>query len=187
MIRNTDLVSYLPPFLADIRELKAALEAEDPEFELVWKAADKILSNEFIQTADENGISRFEAMLRLYPQSDDTLEVRRARVMAAWYSNLPYTYRLLIKKLSILCGGTDFSVTKKYGSYCISVITHLKSYDQIAELKDMLNKMLPANMIVNLYNSIAVKIGGSAVIYTGLRLSGRHKKIKTEVKIYGME
>ena len=38
MIREVDLVSYLPPFLAEYRELKAALEAEDPEFALVWRA-----------------------------------------------------------------------------------------------------------------------------------------------------
>ena len=51
MIREVDLVSMLPPFLAEYRELRAALEAENPEFVLVWRAADRVLRNEFIATA----------------------------------------------------------------------------------------------------------------------------------------
>ena len=60
MIRKVDLVSYLPPFMAGYREVNIALAAEDPEFVLVWKGTDRVLSNEFITTADEYGIARFE-------------------------------------------------------------------------------------------------------------------------------
>ena len=56
MIREVDLVSYLPPFLAEYQETNLTLTAENPEFALVWKAADRVLTNEFIVTADEYGI-----------------------------------------------------------------------------------------------------------------------------------
>ena len=58
MIREVDLVSCLPPFMAEYKEIHTALTAEDPEFVLVWKAADRTLRNEFIATADEYGISK---------------------------------------------------------------------------------------------------------------------------------
>ena len=58
MIREVDLVSYLPPFMQTYKEPVAALEAENPEFQIGWKATDKVLKNRFISTADEYGISR---------------------------------------------------------------------------------------------------------------------------------
>ena len=84
MIREVDLVSYLPPFMAKYREPAAALEAEDPEFLLAWSAADRILNNRFLSTADEYGISRFEKMLKIYPDKADDIETRRTRVLLRW-------------------------------------------------------------------------------------------------------
>ena len=103
MIREVDLVSYLPPFLAGYRELREALAAENPEFALAWDAADRALRNEFIDTADEYGIARFEGMLGILSSRGDALEDRRARVRSRWFTALPYTYRMLCRD-----GGKDF-------------------------------------------------------------------------------
>ena len=91
MTREIDLVSYLPPFLAEFKEIAVTLEAENPEFVLVWNAAERVLKNEFIETADEYGISRFEKLLHIFPSTEDTLESRRARVQIRWFSSIPYT------------------------------------------------------------------------------------------------
>lgn len=45
MIREVDLVSYLPPFLAEFKENTVALEAENPEFRLVWEGTDRVLKS----------------------------------------------------------------------------------------------------------------------------------------------
>ena len=75
MIREVDLVSYLPPYLQQYnQETVAALEAENPEFRLIWEASDRVLYNEFIATADEYGISRFEKILNILPSKEDALE-----------------------------------------------------------------------------------------------------------------
>ena len=89
MIREMDLVSYLPVFMHNYREPAAALEAENEEFEIVWDTADRVLRNRFIETADEYGISRFEAMLGIYPSEEDTLELRRERVRSKWFDRIP--------------------------------------------------------------------------------------------------
>ena len=181
------LRTYLPPHLAEYKEIKAALEAEDPEFAIVWNGADRILRNEFIATADESGIERFEKLLGLLPYEDDDLESRRARVQVNWFSTLPYTVKMLIRKLTVLCGGDDFRITKKFGKYTIMVTTHLRQYSQLLSLREVLNGMIPANMLIESDNSIIVKADGSAKIYTGLRLKGKHSIIRAEVKNYGME
>ena len=87
--RKVDLVSYLPPFVAEYKEINATLTAENPEFEIAWDAANRVLYNEFIATADEYGISKFEKILNIFPSVEDTLESRRARVAARWFTSIP--------------------------------------------------------------------------------------------------
>ena len=96
MIRQVDLVSYLPPFMKAYKEPVAALDAENPEFYLMWSAVDRVLRNRFIETADEYGLSRYEKMLGIYPSAEDTLESRRSRVRSKWFNKIPYTMKTLL-------------------------------------------------------------------------------------------
>lgn len=187
MKREVDLVSYLPPFMAEYGEINAVLTAENPEFEAAWRAADSVLYNEFISTADEDGIARFEKMTGVLPSQGDTLEIRRARVMSKWLSRLPYTMKMLITQLQILCGGDDFTVKRKFEGYQIDITTHLREYSQVVELGKLLGEMIPANIKIVSLNITAIKADGAAVVYSGFKLWGKHKKIKTEVKNYGLE
>ena len=107
MIREVDLVSYLPEFMQSYTEPVAALEGENPEFDIMWKAVDRVLCNRFIATADEYGISRFEKMLGIHPANEDTLESRRSRVHSKWFNRIPYTWKTLLQKLIVLCSDTD--------------------------------------------------------------------------------
>lgn len=155
MIREVDLVSYLPPFMTTYKEPVAALEAENPEFYLVWTATDKVLKNRFISTADEYGISRFEKMLGIYPSAEDTLESRRSRVQSRWFNTMPYTMRTLLSKLQVLCGDTDFTLTHNFDvGYTLTLQTNLEKYGQVEELEEILSSMLPENIVVESLNVI---------------------------------
>lgn len=155
MIREVDLVSYLPPFMQGYKELTSALEAESPEFCVMWKAVEKVLKNRFISTADEYGISRFEKLLGIYPQSDDTLESRRSRVQSKWFSKLPYTLRILLQKLVVLCGNTDFKLTYDFDTgYTLTVETGLELFGQVEELEEILDTLLPCNIVASTRNTI---------------------------------
>ena len=150
MIREVDLVSYLPPFLAEFKEIAVALEAENPEFVLAWNATERILKNEFIETSDEYGISRFEKILNIFPNEKDTLENRRKRIIIKWFNMTPYTIRMLKKQLSIICGENNFLLFVKHNDYLIYV--RLLSIDDnaLSEVKEILNKMIPVNMVINI-------------------------------------
>lgn len=168
MTREVDLVSYLPPFLAEFKEISVALEAENPEFVLVWKAAERVLQNEFIESADEYGISRFEKILNILPSTDDTLESRRARVQARWFSTIPYTMKIFIAKLVALCGDSDFTITKEYQNYRIEILTNLELFGQVEELERIIDSMIPCNMIVISVNEIPCDAAGFAFIAGGV-------------------
>lgn len=162
MIREVDLVSYLPRFVAEYQELNAALEAENREFVLVWKAADRVLQNQFIESADEFGISRFEKILHILPAAEDTMESRRAKVRARWFDKIPYTLKMLIEKLTALCGSTDFIITKDYADYRITIQTSLDLFLQVEELERIVREMMPCNMKARLQNQVTCSASGGA-------------------------
>lgn len=168
MIRDVDFVDYyLPPFMQKYKEPVAAMKAEEPEFQIVWKAVDRILYNHFISTADEYGISRFEKMLGIYPSSEDTLESRRSRVQSKWFNTVPYTMKVLLQKLTVLCGHTDFTLTNNFKEgYTLSLVTDLELFGQVEELEYIINTMIPENIVVVSQNSIPCNIKG-AVLFGG--------------------
>ena len=143
MIRQVDLVSYLPPYLQAYREQVAALAAENPEFLLIWDAVDKVLYNHFICTADEYGISRYEKILGIRPTEDDNLESRRSRVQIQWVNLVPYTMRTFVQKLKVLCGDTSYAVSGNFKeTYELSVITDLENVGQVDELNNLFQEIL---------------------------------------------
>ena len=167
MIRDVDLVSYLPPFMQTYKEPVAALEAENPEFQIIWKATDRVLYNRFISTADEYGRSRVEKMLGINPTSEETLESRRSRVQSKWFNKIPYTMRVLLQKLTVLCGNTDFSLTHDFKvGYTLTLETDLELYGQVEELEYIINSMIPENIVVVSKNSIPCNVKG-AVLFGG--------------------
>lgn len=168
MIRNVDLVSYLPPIMAEFQEYRATLEAENPEFVIIWNATDQVLQNEFIATADEYGISRFEQILNILPSKEDTLESRRSRVQTRWFNTIPYTLKALLSKLIALCGENNFTVVKDYDHYKISIFTDLELFGQAEELDFTLDTMIPCNMIVVSRNNIPCSASGFALICGGV-------------------
>ncbi len=167
-MREIDLVSYLPPFMAEFKEITAALEAENPEFALVWNAADRVLQNGFIETADESGIARFENILKILPSTEDTLESRRARVQSRWFSTVPYTLKAFAAKLAALCGDSDFTITKKYQNYRLEIFTNLEMFGQAEELEEIFNSLLPCNMAVEAVNKIWCAAAGKALAAGGV-------------------
>lgn len=155
MIRQVDLVSYLPPFMKAYKEPVAALDAENPEFYLMWSAVDRVLRNRFIETADEYGLSRYEKILGIYPSAEDTLESRRSRVRSKWFNQIPYTMKTLLSKLEVLCGDTDFILTHNFNvGYTLTIQTALEKFGQVEELESILREMLPENIVVESTNNI---------------------------------
>lgn len=180
MTREIDLASYLPPFMAEVREISGVLETENPELMLVWKAADRGLQNAFIETADEYGLARFERILGILPSAEDTLESRRARLSVRWFDAIPYTWKVLIKKLEVLCEGSDFVLQGNFtDGYTLTLHTHLDAYGKTEEIREIIETVLPCNIAVISDNSIScnatgnVGLGGSVGFTTMITVSER--------------
>lgn len=156
MIREVDLVSYLPPFMAKYKEPAAALTAENPEFLLAWSVAERILHNRFISTADEYGISRFEKMLHIYPEKEDDLETRRTRVLQRWNNRVPYTLHSLTAKINeVLKGEHRFSV--RIDEYTLTLTVYGINDSQNEALKYVLSVMIPLNVAADIIYESSIK------------------------------
>ena len=57
------LINYLPYVVRDYAEFQGITGAEQPEFENAWAAVDDLLNNQFIKTAGNLGLSRWEKIL----------------------------------------------------------------------------------------------------------------------------
>lgn len=178
MTREVKLLEYLPPFLKDYRELASALTAEDPEFALQWEELNRAFLNRFILSADEYGISRYESMMGIEPEEDDSLEDRRIRVYSRWNERLPYTVRRLRETLAGLLGESGFRMdTGALSEYLLGLILVNQTDRTVGLVEEMLKRWLPLNMVLFLQSFLVVRqeaglrIGAGCCEYIRIRAS----------------
>ena len=157
MVREVDLMSYLPLFMQGYREPAATLRAKEPEFDIVWAAADRMLRNRSISTADEYGIGRLERILGIYPQEGEPLELRRLRLQNRWCSSLPYTVRVLAERVAeCLKGEHNFSICTDFqDGYRMELVVYTSNESLTEELWYILSTIVPANIMTEIvYESV---------------------------------
>ena len=168
MIRDVNLIEHLPLFIQQFREIKSIMDAENPEFQLVIDESEKIKNNQFIETSDLVGISKFEKLLNIVPLADDTLESRISRIMTRWNDVVPYTYKALVQKLVQLCDGLNFTINRNFNEYKMEIITHLELSGQVDELQYLLGYMIPVNLELTSKNDIYCDSYGKQNIGMGM-------------------
>lgn len=165
MANIVDLSSYWMPILRDFREFKEIAKAEEPELRYLLEAIDRTLNNMFIETSDEYGISRFEAILGIIPEEGATLSSRRFTILSKWMNKDVYTDSILVEILNSLCGEGNFEINENYTEYMLEIVTHLQAYGALDTVAALLKDIIPANLIVELRNSIGES--GTSNIYAG--------------------
>ena len=66
-----ELISYYPTFYRDVLEMRAILEAEGRLLDSQIESFNTVIDNCFIDTADEETITRLEKFLHITPNTDD--------------------------------------------------------------------------------------------------------------------
>lgn len=143
------LLNYLPPYLQKYRELIKITDAEYPETEAVKQAIDLVLDEQFIETLDEYGCERWEAMLKIVVKPTDTLEIRRFTILSKLLQDLPYTMRRLHEVLTRLCGAQYYWVVLKHEEYFIQIWIEIESMEKQDIVIDTVKRMIPANLILD--------------------------------------
>ena len=155
--RTIDLRQYLPDVVREVMEFKAIFDdAETPEVQEEWQAAEDAMDDQFISSSTEYGIARREEMLGIKPYATDTLEDRKFRLLARYVENLPYTRKRLKELLDTLCGNDGYTIEYDTTNFGVTVKVALSEKRQKDAVDDLLERILPYNMTfssVLLYNT----------------------------------
>lgn len=146
-----NLIDYLPPFERNIKEFDAILtQAEQPEMVLLWKVFDDILDDQFIETATENGVSRWERILGIVPKKKQTLEDRKFTILTRTSEKPPFTITSLEKQLETLCGAGNYEVIRDVAAKILHVRIALAAQSNFNDVAILLDRIVPANMVIDL-------------------------------------
>ncbi len=183
-IEHKPLIEYLPPFLAEYREYRRLLDALWGEIseneQSILNRIESALNDTFIASVDETGIRRWEKMLSIVPSVEASLEDRREIIRMKLVGERPYTYEKLEELLDKLLGAGQY-VMQMPSAYELSFLVELTSRFQYAAAVDLINKIVPANIVVTVglrYNQQSKYIG----IYTHDQMAAyTHQQLKEEV------
>lgn len=152
------LNAYLPPILLKTYEFPLLCDTEQREFDRLNTAVDEVLDAQFVSTAGERGIERYEQIFSIVPQDTDTLDERRFRVLAKINAQLPFSIRRLRQQLATLCGEDGYRMEIDGGRYMLTVKVALTAKRNQQAVEELLADIVPANMVCTtslLYNQHA--------------------------------
>lgn len=161
MIREVNLLSFLPEFVQEYREIKHIMNSEQPEIQKLEDETEIIKNNQFILSCDIDGIARFENLLGITPKPDDSLDARKSRVITRWNDSIPYTYKGLKEKLNVMCGEGNYLLIPSFNEYGLEIVVSLPLSGQADELDYMLSYMIPANIVVTSRNNMVRTMTGT--------------------------
>lgn len=174
------LIDYLPPNLQLIREFKEIAKAEKKEIYDLWQELEDVLNDAYINHATVDGIDRWEKIFKVVPKPTDTDEIRRFRIIARLNEQLPYSYRNLELQLKNLCGDKGYTMELKNNDYILKVRVELKVKEKYDEVDSLLNRVMPANIVIDL--SLLYNQHKTLAKFTHAQLSKfTHKHIRNEV------
>lgn len=134
------LLDYLPPVLREVLEFQTINGANEPEISLTWDSLARVMGNQFLDSADQDGVAVWERELQIYPKDTDTLDARKARIKAKWNTELPYTMRWL----QSLRGADNPRPTVEEYTLRVSLPS---AVDYTTALDD-LRQRIPANLVI---------------------------------------
>ena len=152
------LNEYLPSILLKTYEFPLLCDTEQREFDRLNTAVDEVIDAQFVSTAGERGIERYEQIFSIVPQDTDTLDERRFRVLAKINAQLPFSVRRLRQQLATLCGENGYRMEIDGGRYTLTVKVALTAKRNQQAVEELLADIVPANMVCTtslLYNQHA--------------------------------
>lgn len=148
---HKNLIEYIPQMFQNIREYKAILEeGEQHEFDSLWEEVDNTLNNQFVGSANEAGVKRYEKILNISPKSTATLDERKFTIKSKLNEEIPFTLKILERKLKMLCGDDGYVIISIPEEYRLVVGLGLVAYNNYYDVENLLKKMVPANILIEI-------------------------------------
>lgn len=164
------LIEYIPLFLREVLEYRNISDTETPRLETLKRDIDSVFKNQFIATADNYGLSRFETFIQSFVRDDDTLDMRRKKLLLMMSEHRPYTIKSIELLLNSVFGEKMFKLTIDNFELTVSYDPSVTSSLNLVEY--FLRRVLPANIHYEISEM-------DALLPTGGTRSGTHKYYET--------
>lgn len=147
---DVNLYALLPEYFQEILDFKELMKAEQIEFERFVAYMYRVYDNLFIQTCDEETLRYWEALLGIIIEDDDTLEIRRIRILNRYRRLPPFTLPRLYETLNELFGNSEaYRVEIDYIALTLDIYIYSGEYGIIAEVENTLLSMVPAHIALS--------------------------------------
>lgn len=164
--RDVTVQRYYPNVLASAKEFKALAAAENPEYKLLWDDAYQWFLNTFVNYIDESGAKRWEDMLGIIVQPGETLEERKAVILARMNTMLPYTIRRFKQILDALYG-EDMVIPSTNTDYELWLDIDNTVILKSNALRIFARSIIPANLTI----MIKTELTADSYMYIGGKVS----------------
>ena len=161
------LKKYLPEFISNIKEFQELDKTYSVEIDELRSRLEQLQDNQFIETANEEGLRKYEQLLNLSSIND--VELRRFNILNKYNATIPFSMMWLRNALNTTVGRGDFLMEIDNAKYTLTISLVKNKEHLINVLRKDLRKKVPANMILNinvlspiedtLYTGFYVQIG----------------------------
>lgn len=134
-----------PDIIKNIPDISEIYRINDKQIADLEKATEQLENDIFLTEMGEHKIQRWEKMLGIIPYNSST-EERRTRIQAKVLEKLPYSYRVLIRKINTLTSN-NCEIELSNNRLELKIKLSLKVKNSRQDLQDMLENVLPLNMI----------------------------------------
>lgn len=149
------LLEYLPDIYHDVVDFVELTETETQEIISVETAVERLLSDQFVNTANESSIRRRERILGIQADpTTETLDFRRKRLINRYSTKPPFTIRYLQRQLDNLVGAGLTIVSVDVQNFTLTVTANINDASVFKEVEHTVKVVKPANIMYQQQTSL---------------------------------
>lgn len=138
---------YVPKLYKNNLEMNNIINSEEQELETNLKSnIDNAFKDTFAIKATEKGISQFEELFNIKSTDDDTITLRRQRILNRLIRQIPFTERFMQQKLNEILGEGNWNYTINYNTYKLTINSIIPGRSWYLELVSFLDEIIPCNI-----------------------------------------
>ena len=140
---------HLPDVVKELKEFQKMGEVEGVLLEETAEAKGRLEKNQWILTAERNGLLRLAKMMGLLGAEVMETEALRQEILSRWSSRSPYTQFHLMDWLDSCLGKDTYQMALDREQYELQLVLELCVKEKKDFLKKHLRKIIPANLLLN--------------------------------------
>lgn len=180
---NEKLINYLPYNLKGIKDFEYLFSSLDVSIQSLLSCLLDFEKQLFIDTCNEETLKKYEETYNIFHKSNESVEIRKFRVLSRMQEISPFTKKSLQEYLSSILLYKDYELEIDYNNFLLNIKIHYVHNKTFEEIKHFLDRIIPCNMVSNivvLYNTYLYLIN-KKYNYIYMNKNFTHKQLREEI------